>query len=75
VHPAGEGIRRGWDGPAVALPLICPDEPRLPKDVSGDGGLDVLIAGQPRQPDRLIDREQPEYVMVRVIAGGRAGPG
>jgi hypothetical protein len=42
--------------------------------VSGDGGFDVLIAGQPRQPDRLIDREQPEYVVVRVIAGRRAGP-
>jgi hypothetical protein len=42
--------------------------------VSGDGGLDVLIAGQPGQPNRLIDREQPEYVVVRVIAGRRGWP-
>ena len=58
--------------PPVCWPPVCW---RPTEDVSGDGGLDVLIAGQPCQPDRLIGREQPGYVVVRVIAERRGWPG
>jgi len=47
-----------------ALSLVGPDEVCFAEDVPGYGRVDVLVAGQPRQRDRLVHGEQPKYVVV-----------
>lgn len=70
----GDLVARPPRAQQSGLALVRPDEPCFAEDVPGHGRLDVLIAGQPGQRNRLVHREQPEYVVVRVIAGRRRRP-
>jgi len=54
--------------------LVGPGEPCFAEDVPGHGRADILAAGQPRQRDRLVHGEQPEYVVMWIITRRRRRP-
>jgi hypothetical protein len=54
---------------ALGLSLICTSELCFAKYVPGHRRVDVTVAGPPCDRHRLVHREQPEYIVVRVIAG------